>query len=171
MTKITLTQEDITQVAVDAIVNSANITLLSGGGVDGKINRAAGEKLKEECRTLGGCKAGEAKITKAYKLPAKHIFHAVGPVWKGDNRNEAELLHCAYINSLHVAMENKIKTIAFPNISTNTYMYPKHAAAVIAIGAVYDFFIENPSIFDEILFVCYYYENYGIYKDLQEWSI
>lgn len=162
MQKIILHKGDITKLKVDALVNAANETLLGGGGVDGAIHRAAGNKLLEECRTLNGCKTGEAKITKAYNLNAKYIIHTVGPVWSGRNKNANELLANAYKNSLIIAIKNGIKTIAFPNISTGVYRFPKEVAAEIAISTVKDFIKENSSI-EKLIFAVFDGENYNIY--------
>jgi O-acetyl-ADP-ribose deacetylase (regulator of RNase III) len=139
MFPIELIKADITTLKVDAIVNAANSSLMGGGGVDGAIHRAAGPLLLEECRTLGGAKTGEAKITKGYNLPAKFIIHAVGPVWYGGHKNEEELLKNCYLNSLQLAVENKIKTIAFPSISTGAYRFPFDKAAKIAYETISGF--------------------------------
>jgi len=165
MAKISLIKGDITKLNVDAIVNAANNTLLGGGGVDGAIHRAAGPELLEECKKLGGCATGDAKITKGYRLPARYVIHTVGPIWNGGNNNEDELLASCYRNSLKLAEQYNLETIAFPNISTGVYKFPKERAAVIAINEVKNF-IKNSDIIKEIIFVCFDDENYCIYKEL-----
>ena len=150
--KIQTVRGDITALDVDAIVNAANTTLLGGGGVDGAIHRAAGPELLAECRTLGGCEAGKAKITRGYKLPARFIIHTVGPVWSGGGRGEAEVLAGCYRNSLQLAVENGIKTIAFPAISCGAYRYPVSEAAQIAVETTRKFLANNDKI-DKVIFV------------------
>lgn len=144
--RLTLLRADITKLALDAIVNAANTTLLGGGGVDGAIHRAAGPKLLAECKTLGGCRPGEAKITRGYALPAAHVIHTVGPVWSGGNRGEAETLANCYRNSLLVAVENTVQTIAFPAISCGAYRYPIPDAATIAVETAKAFLRDGGSI-------------------------
>ena len=163
--RIIIKQCEITELKIDAIVNAANNALLGGGGVDGAIHEAAGPELLEECRTLNGCKTGEAKITKGYNLAAEYVIHTVGPVWKGGNYNEEKLLSKAYKNVMRIAKENNIKTIAFPNISTGVYGFPKKLAAKIAINEVNNF-LENASTINKIFFVCFNKENYDIYHTL-----
>lgn len=159
--RIELVRGDITKLEVDAIVNAANQSLMGGGGVDGAIHSAAGPELLEECITLGGCRTGEAKITKGYHLPAKHVIHTVGPVYGRDPVKAIELLKSCYINSLNLAVENTCRTIAFPNISTGVYGYPKEEAAMVAISAVKEF-LSKDSYLDMVIFVCYDAENYEI---------
>ena len=164
MPRIELAKGDITKMQVDAIVNAANKSLLGGGGVDGAIHRAAGPLLLEECKSLNGCETGEAKITRSYNLPCKFIIHTVGPVWHGGTQNEPELLTTCYTNSLQIAIKNKLKTIAFPNISTGVYRFPKTMAAGIAIRTVNQFLKQNNKL-KTVYFVCYDEENYDIYKE------
>ena len=163
--RIILTRNDITKMNVDAIVNAANRTLLGGGGVDGAIHRAAGSELLAECKTLNGCDTGDAKITKGYLLPARYVIHTVGPVWRGGNKNEAELLARCYLKSLELAQEYHCSTIAFPNISTGIYGYPKPEAAEIALRTVSNFLKEN-NMPEKVYFVCFDEENYRIYDEL-----
>ena len=150
--RLTLLRGDITKLAVDAIVNAANTTLLGGGGVDGAIHRAAGPELLAECKTLGGCRPGEAKITRGYLLPARFVIHTVGPVWSGGHRGEPETLANCYRNSLRIASENGLRTIAFPAISCGAYRYPIADAAKIAVETTTKFLHENDSI-AEVTFV------------------
>lgn len=154
MGKIEIIKGDITKQEVDAIVNAANCSLLGGGGVDGAIHRAAGPELLAECRTLNGCKTGEAKITRGYKLPAKFVIHTPGPVWHGGNNNEAEKLRCCYRNSLVLASENGCKTVDFPSISTGVYHFPLEKAAEIAVGAIAEYLFEHPEI-ERVRMVCF----------------
>ena len=156
---------DITTIIVDAIVNAANNSLLGGGGVDGAIHAAAGKGLLEECRNLNGCKTGEAKITKAYNLPAKHVIHTVGPIWHDGLNNEEVLLADCYLNSLKLARENNCRSVAFPNISTGVYRFPKEKAAKIAVNVVSEV-LKNDDFFDEIIFVCFSKDNFHLYKSL-----
>jgi len=163
MGAIEVIQGDITKLKVDAIVNAANERLLGGGGVDGAIHRAAGNELLEECRTIGGCPTGEARITKGYKLPAKYVIHTVGPIWRGGYNNEIDLLRNAYVNSLKLATENKVESIAFPNIGTGVYGFPKSSAAEIAVNAVRSYLNKN-KLPKEVYFVCFDEENFEIYQ-------
>jgi O-acetyl-ADP-ribose deacetylase len=146
---------DITTLAVDAIVNAANRTLLGGGGVDGAIHRAAGRELIEECRTLGGCETGQAKITKGYRLPAKHVIHAVGPVWRGGKADEENLLASCYRTALAIAREHALGSIAFPAISTGVYAFPADRAALIAVGTVVSEIAANAGSLRRVIFCCF----------------
>jgi O-acetyl-ADP-ribose deacetylase (regulator of RNase III) len=167
--RIKLSNDDITKMQVDAIVNAANRTLLGGGGVDGAIHRAAGRELLAECRTLNGCPTGYAKMTKGYNLPAKYVVHAVGPVWRGGNKNEAALLKSCYETALKLSKEKACKSVAFPNISTGIYRFPKEKAAEIAIEAVENFLSAN-SLPEVVYFVCFDKENYILYERLLKQS-
>ena len=165
MKKITLVKGDITQQKVEAIVNAANKTLLGGGGVDGAIHKVAGSKLLEECKKLNGCQTGEAKITKGYNLPAKFVIHTVGPIYGKENGKEKKLLASCYKNCLILAKKHKIKTIAFPAISTGAYGYPKKEAAEIAVATVKNF-IEKDNRFEEIRFIVFSDESFEVYKKI-----
>lgn len=165
--KIQLLQGDITKQAVDVIVNAANSSLMGGGGVDGAIHRAGGPAILEACRVIvarqGSCKTGEAVITPGGRLAAKYVIHTVGPVWNGGKNNEEQKLASCYTNSLQLAVEHNIKTIAFPNISTGIYHFPKEKAAHIAVDAVKQFLLKNDSI-ATVIFVCFDAENYDLYN-------
>jgi O-acetyl-ADP-ribose deacetylase (regulator of RNase III) len=156
---------DITKLEVDAIVNAANNSLMGGGGVDGAIHRAGGPEILAECRKIGGCPTGEAVITTAGNLPARFVIHTVGPVWSGGHKSEEKLLANAYRNSLELSVKNNVKSIAFPNISTGIYGYPKDEAAKIAVQTTRDFLLENgPQL--SVTFVCFDEENFLLYKKL-----
>jgi len=163
--RIELVKGDITKIKADAIVNAANSSLLGGGGVDGAIHRAGGPAILEECKKIvarqGGCKTGEAVITTAGYLPSKYVIHTVGPVWHGGKKGESEKLSSCYKNSLQLAVENDCKTIAFPNISTGVYGYPKQKAAAIAVAAVNNF-MQNSKELEKVIFVCFDQENYDL---------
>jgi O-acetyl-ADP-ribose deacetylase len=165
--RIEVVKGDITKVTVDAIVNAANTSLMGGGGVDGAIHRAGGPEILEACRKIvarqGGCKTGEAVITTGGKLPVKYVIHTVGPVWNGGNKNESEKLANCYKNSLLLAVENNCKTVAFPNISTGIYGFPKEEAAEIAVNTVVQF-LDQESALEKVFFVCFDEENYQLVK-------
>lgn len=165
--RISLIQGDITKVKVDAIVNAANSSLMGGGGVDGAIHRAGGPAILEECRQIiawqGRCETGDAVITTGGNLSARFVIHTVGPVWHGGNSSEDNLLENAYSNSLQLALENGVETIAFPNISTGIYGFPKERAAEIAVRTVTKFLSENEQI-KQVYFVCFDQENYELYR-------
>jgi len=165
--KLTLRQGDITKTIVDAIVNAANTSLLGGGGVDGAIHRAGGKAILEECVSIrnkqGGCAVGEAVITTAGNLPSKYVIHTVGPVWNGDKEEKKQLLASCYKNCLQLAEKHQLKSIAFPNISTGIYHFPKKEAAKIAIEIIRKFPVES---IEEITFVCFDEENYKLYEQL-----
>jgi O-acetyl-ADP-ribose deacetylase (regulator of RNase III) len=164
---ISVIQGDITKLDCDAIVNAANHSLLGGGGVDGAIHRAAGPKLLEECSALAGCATGEAKLTRGYNLPAKYVIHTVGPIYGREKGKEAALLAACYLNSLNLARENNLKTIAFPAISTGAYGYPKVAAANIAFKSI-RYFLENNQAyrFSKIILAAYSEDDFKIYQAL-----
>jgi O-acetyl-ADP-ribose deacetylase (regulator of RNase III) len=166
--KIEIIKADITRISVDAIVNAANSSLMGGGGVDGAIHRAGGPSILEDCRKIianqGSCQTGEAVITTAGKLPAKYVIHTVGPVWNGGTHNEREKLAACYTNSLALAVKQHCKTIAFPNISTGIYGFPKEEAAVIAVRAVAGF-LNKDNCIEKVIFACFDDENFLLYKD------
>ena len=164
-TRIATLQADITTLKVDAIVNAANSSLLGGGGVDGAIHRAAGPGLLQECRTLGGCPAGEAKLTGGYRLPARHVIHTVGPVWRGGAAGERELLASCYRRCLEVAEEHRLESLAFPCISTGIYGYPAIEAARVAVATVREVLAQGSWVRD-VLFCCFSKADLKIYEDL-----
>lgn len=161
--RMTVVEGDITRLAVDAIVNAANESLLGGGGVDGAIHRAAGPGLLAECRTLGGCPTGETKITEGYDLPARHVIHTVGPVWHGGGRGEDALLAGCYRRSLELAVENGLESVAFPAISTGVYRFPPNLAARIAVASVEGFLSGNMTL-KQVIFCCFSAESKAIHE-------
>lgn len=161
--RILIVSGDITRLDVDAIVNAANSSLLGGGGVDGAIHRAAGSQLLDECRTLGGCRTGEAKITGGYRLPARHVIHTVGPVWRGGNHDEDELLASCYRNSLALARQHGLRAVAFPAISTGVYGFPRERAARIAVAEV-KAALANNELPEQVTFVCHDPETRAYYE-------
>jgi O-acetyl-ADP-ribose deacetylase (regulator of RNase III) len=163
--KIEITRGDITKLEIDAIVNAANTTLLGGGGVDGAIHHAAGPELLEECRTLGGCKPGEAKLTRGYRLPARFVIHTVGPIWTGGKHGEPQILANCYRNSLQLAVKNGIKTIAFPAISCGAYGYPIQEAGQIAVKTTREFLAKEDKI-EKVIFVLWSEDIYETYRNL-----
>jgi len=162
---IVVVEGDITQQKVDAIVNAANTSLLGGGGVDGAIHRAAGPELLAECRTLHGCPTGEARLTRGYRLPARWVIHTVGPVWRGGHDFEDELLANCYRRSLEVAVQNRVRSVAFPAISTGIYGFPLERATRIAVREVRAFLEKNPGL-EKILFVCFDRRTYDLYQQV-----
>ena len=165
MVRVEAVQGDITGQRVDAIVNAANATLLGGGGVDGAIHRAAGPELVAECRMLGGCPTGEARITRGYRLAAAHVIHTVGPIWAGGGRGEAELLRRCYVNSVRLAADHDVRSIAFPAISTGAYGYPMEQAAAIAVAATRDALPTAASV-ELVRFVCFSASDLEVYRRL-----
>lgn len=165
MTRISVLLSDITELAVDAIVNAANSTLLGGGGVDGAIHRAAGSGLLYECKQLGGCPTGEAMITGGYNLPARYVIHTVGPVWRDGTHHEPDLLASCYRRSLEIAVSRSLTSIAFPCISTGAYGYPRRSAALIAIQTVREF-LEKDASLEKVVFCCHSSQDYRLYTEM-----
>ncbi len=164
--QIELIRGDITKLSVDAVVNAANRSLLGGGGVDGAIHRAAGPELLDACRLLAGCETGEAKITSGFLLPARFVIHTVGPIWQGGKHREQELLGACYRNSLDLARDNGCHSIAFPNISTGVYMFPKKEAARIAVSELKKY-LQHNNCPEKIIFVCFDEENFKLYEGMR----
>jgi O-acetyl-ADP-ribose deacetylase (regulator of RNase III) len=167
MAGIRIIQADITTLQVDAIVNAANSSLLGGGGVDGAIHRAAGPELLAECRTLGGCPTGEARITRGYRLPAKFVIHTVGPIWRGGSHHEDVLLAACYRNSLHLAASNDLESIAFPSVSTGVYGFPIRRASEIALSEMHAF-ADGESSVQEIIAVCFSQSDLDVYRHVAD---
>ena len=168
-TRIKVLCADITTLEVDAVVNAANTSLLGGGGVDGAIHRAAGPELLEECRRLGGCPTGEAKITGGYHLPANHVIHTVGPVWQGGSSGEADLLERCYRHSLEVAVEHGLASVAFPSVSTGAYRFPVEKAAGIAVRAIGNFLQDHPGM--DVILCCFSESDRDVYRNaLERWE-
>ena len=167
--KLNIVQGDITKLEVDAIVNAANNTLLGGGGVDGAIHRAGGPIILEQCKKIGGCPTGEARITTAGNMPSKYVIHTVGPIYKDGTKGEDKLLYNAYYNSMKLAKEYHLKSIAFPSISTGAYGYPKREAGKIAIEAVMNF-LDDEDYIEEVYFVLFSHKDYQLYKNLLDQS-
>lgn len=165
--QIEIIQGDITTLKVDAIVNAANTSLLGGGGVDGAIHRAAGPQLLEECRTIGGCPTGEARITSGYNLPARYVIHTVGPVWHGGGQNEDNLLASCYRSSLQLAVDHKLKSIAFPSISTGVYRFPIERASNIALRVIQDF-LSTEEFAPRVVMTCFSPEDMATYQQTYE---
>ena len=166
MSLVDVIQGDITTLEVEAVVNAANTTLLGGGGVDGAIHRAAGPGLLDECRALAGCSTGDAKLTGGYRLKANYVIHTVGPVWNGGQKGEAGLLASCYRRSLELALKNKVRSVAFPCISTGVYRFPKDEAARIAVHTVKDFLDQHPKAFEKIIFCCFSPDDHKRYTAL-----
>lgn len=167
MARIEIIMGDITEQDVDAVVNAANESLLGGGGVDGAIHRAAGPELLDECMKIGGCPTGEARITKGYNLKAKFVIHTVGPVWRGGNKNEDKQLESCYTNTLKLADENGVKTLAFPSISTGIYRFPIDRASRIAVKTVKNYFAGDTGI-EKVVFVCFSKKDYEEYMETEK---
>ena len=165
MDRLSIVKGDIVKMKTDAIVNAANTSLLGGGGVDGAIHRAAGHELLEECTKLNGCETGKAKITKGYKLHANYVIHTPGPIWRGGNKGEAELLASCYRSCFELALENNVKSIAFPSISTGVYTFPVEEAAEIALMEIIEFLKKTPE-FEKVIVVCFDESTYKTYKKL-----